>query len=47
MQSIIMPQNNHESLKTWIKKKQFDKNCTDYMEKFGFEWVEEFTLNGA
>jgi hypothetical protein len=42
-----MPEKRHESRKTWIKKKQLDKNCTDSMEEFGFEWVEEFTLNGA
>jgi hypothetical protein len=28
-------------------KKQFDRNCIEYMDEFGFEWVEEFTLNGA
>jgi len=36
-----------DSSKKWIKKKQFEQSCTRYMEEFGFEWVEEFTLNGA
>ena len=30
-----------------INKKQFDKMCCTYMAEFGFEWREEFTLNGA
>lgn len=29
------------------KRREFEKTCCDYMEEFGFEWVEEFTLNGA
>lgn len=30
-----------------IKKRYFSMICTRYMDEFGFEWVEEFTLNGA
>lgn len=36
---------NHAKLKQ--KRRQFEQACCEYMEEFGFEWVEEFTLNGA
>ncbi|MCG7849818.1 MAG: hypothetical protein MIO93_11670 [ANME-2 cluster archaeon] len=29
------------------KRREFEQACCDYMDEFGFEWVEEFTLNGA
>ncbi|MCL7413968.1 MAG: hypothetical protein M8353_10205 [ANME-2 cluster archaeon] len=29
------------------KRREFEKVCCDYMNEFGFQWVEEFTLNGA
>jgi len=33
--------------KRYNEIKEFDKKCIEYMDEFGFEWVEEFTLNGA
>jgi hypothetical protein len=39
-----MPEPEYEM---YIKKKKFNRICTDYMDEFGFEWMEEFTLNGA
>jgi hypothetical protein len=29
------------------RRREFEQACCEYMEEFGFEWVEEFTLNGA
>jgi cbb3-type cytochrome oxidase subunit 3 len=29
------------------RRKEFEQACCEYMDEFGFEWVEEFTLNGA
>lgn len=37
----------HDDDRVYLNKKQFDMICTEYMDRFGFEWVEEFTLNGA
>ena len=42
--------NNPESdthAKLTQKRRDFEQACCDYMEEFGFGWVEEFTLNGA
>ncbi|MBW6517662.1 MAG: hypothetical protein K0A89_04070 [ANME-2 cluster archaeon] len=36
-----------DTVKLTQKRREFEKACCDYMEEFGFEWVEEFTLNGA
>jgi hypothetical protein len=36
-----------DSDKQYDNKKQFDRKCIEYMDEFGFAWVEEFTLNGA
>jgi len=35
----------HDKLRQ--KRREFEQACCDYMDEFGFEWVEEFTLNGA
>jgi hypothetical protein len=35
----------YEKLKQ--NRRKFEQACCEYMEEFGFEWVEEFTLNGA
>jgi hypothetical protein len=29
------------------RRKKFERACCEYIEEFGFEWIEEFTLNGA
>ena len=29
------------------RRKEFEQACCDYIEEYGFGWVEEFTLNGA
>lgn len=42
--SIIMVEKQD---KRYNEKKEFDRKCVEYMDDFGFEWVEEFTLNGA
>ena len=41
---IIMDEKQN---KLYNEKKEFDRKCVEYMDDFGFEWVEEFTLNGA
>jgi len=33
--------------KRYNEKIKFDRKCVEYMDDFGFEWVEDFTLNGA
>ena len=29
------------------RRRKFEQAGCDYMDEVGFEWVEEFTLNGA
>ena len=29
------------------RRREFEQACCEYMDEFGFEWVEEFTLNRA
>jgi len=47
----IMPDENkpgddrHDKLRK--SRREFEQACCNYMDEFGFEWVEEFTLNGA
>lgn len=35
----------HDKLRQ--RRREFEQACCEYMDEFGFEWVEEFTLNGA
>ena len=47
----IMPDENkpwddrHDKLRK--RRREFEQACCEYMEEFRFDWVEEFTLNGA
>jgi len=29
------------------RRREFEQACCENMDEFGFEWVEEFTQNGA